>query len=102
MIPGIHGLAPRYDDVGAAEVIRSVSLEPQDIPTASDQVFGSTAMGADPRTHVTDSFGAVYGLDDLYVCDTGLFPSSPMPYPMLTAMALADRQADVLAERYGR
>lgn len=102
VIPGIHGLARRYDDVGAAEVIRSTSLAPQDIPTASNHVFGSTAMGADPRRHVTDSFGAVYGLDDVYVCDTGLFPSSPMANPMLTAMALADRQAGVLAERYGR
>ena len=59
-------------------------------------------MGADPRRHVTDSFGAVYGLDDVYVCDTGLFPSSPMANPMLTVMALADRQAGVLVERYGR
>jgi choline dehydrogenase-like flavoprotein len=59
-------------------------------------------MGADPRRHVTDSFGAVYGLDDIYVCDTGLFPSSPMANPMLTVMALADRQAEVLAGRYGR
>jgi choline dehydrogenase-like flavoprotein len=50
---------------------------------------------------VTDSVGAVYGLDDVHVCDTGLFPSSPMVNPMLTAMALADRQAEVLAERYG-
>jgi acetylornithine/succinyldiaminopimelate/putrescine aminotransferase len=102
VIPGIHGLAPRYDDVGAADAIRDATLAPQDIPTGSNHVFGSTAMGGDARTHVTDSFGAVYGLDDIYVCDTGLFPSSPMANPMLTAMALADRQAGVLAERYGR
>jgi ornithine--oxo-acid transaminase len=102
VIPGIHGLARRYYDVGAAAAIRSASLTPQDIPTASNHVFGSTAMGGDPRKHVTDSLGAVYGLDDVYVCDTGLFPSSPMANPMLTAMALADRQAGVLVERYGR
>jgi choline dehydrogenase-like flavoprotein len=59
-------------------------------------------MGSDPQRHVTDSVGAVYGLDDVYVCDTGLFPSSPMANPMLTAMALADGQAEVLAERYRR
>lgn len=102
VIPGIHGLAPKLDDVGAADAIRSAHLAPQDIPTGSNHVFGSTAMGADPRTHVTDSFGAVHGLDDIYVCDTGSFPSSPMANPMLTAMALADRQADVIAERNGR
>jgi choline dehydrogenase-like flavoprotein len=38
----------------------------------------------------------------VYVCDTGLFPSSPTANPMLTVMALADRQADILADRYGR
>jgi len=102
VMPGIHGLAPRYDDVGAAHAIRSAHLGPQDIPTASNHVFGSTAMGANPSRHVTDSFGAVYGLDDVYICDTGLFPCSPMANPMLTVMALADRQAGVLAERYGR
>jgi acetylornithine/succinyldiaminopimelate/putrescine aminotransferase/choline dehydrogenase-like flavoprotein len=102
VLPTIHGLARQYDDVRAAEAIRNAHLAPQDIPTASNHVFGSTAMGADPRRHVTDSFGAVYGLDDVYVCDTGLFPTSPMANPMLTAMALADRQADTLTERYGR
>src|SRR5581483_545161 len=95
VIPGIHGLESRYDDVRAAEAIRCANLGPQDLPAASNHVFGSTAMGADPRTHVTDSFGAVYGLDDIYVSDTGLFPSSPMANPMLTVMALADRQAEV-------
>jgi choline dehydrogenase-like flavoprotein len=73
-----------------------------DFPTGSNHVFGTTAMGGDPHQHVTDSVGAVYGLDDVYVCDTGLFPSSPMANPMLTAMALADRQAEVLAKRYER
>lgn len=100
VVPGIHGLAPRlYDD--AAEQIRRATLAPQDIQPVANHVFGTTAMGADPRRHVTDSFGAVYGLDDVYVCDTGLFPSSPMANPMLTAMALADRQAEILTERYG-
>lgn len=35
-------------------------------------------MGADLRRHVTEPFGAVYGLDDIYACDTGLLPFSPM------------------------
>lgn len=102
VIPGIHGLAPQYDASVAAAAIRSAQPAPDHFRVVANHVFGTTAMGSDPRRHVTDSAGAVYGLDDVYVCDTGLFPSSPMANPMLTAMALADRQAHVLAHRYGR
>ena len=102
VVPGVHGLAPRYDDAGATDPIRRAHLGAQDIPVGANHVFGTTAMGGDPRRHATDSVGAVYGLDDVHACDTGLFPSSPMVNPMLTAMALADRQAEVLAKRYRR
>jgi choline dehydrogenase-like flavoprotein len=102
VIPAMHGLAPRYQAAKAADAIRRAKLGAQDFRVVANHVFGSTAMGADPRRHVTDSSGAVYGLDDVYVCDTGLFPSSPTANPMLTVMALADRQADILADRYGR
>jgi len=102
VIPGIHGLAPRYEPAEAADAIRAAKLGPQDFRVVANHVFGSTAMGSDPRRHVTDSWGAVYGLTDAYVCDTGVFPSSPSANPMLTAMALAHRQAETLVSRYGR
>ena len=102
VIPGIHGLAPRYEPAEAADAIRAAKLGPQDFRAVANHVFGSTAMGSDPRRHVTDSWGAVYGLTDAYVCDTGVFPSSPSANPMLTAMALAHRQAETLVSRYGR
>ena len=35
----------------------------------------------------------------LYIADTGIFPRCPSVNPMLTAMALAHRQAQSLAER---
>jgi choline dehydrogenase-like flavoprotein len=102
VLPGIHGLAPRYEAAEAAEAIRAATLTPQDFRIVANHVFGTTAMGSDPRRHVTDSSGAVYGLADAYVCDTGLFPASPSANPMLTAMALAHRQAETLISRYGR
>lgn len=102
VVPGISGLAPRYDAHQASDAIRAANLSPTDFRVVANHVFGTTAMGADPRRHVTDRTGAVYGLDDVFVCDTGLFPSSPAANPMLTAMALADRQAETLAQRYGR
>ena len=102
VLPGVHGLAPRYESADAADAIRGARLAPQDFRIVANHVFGSTAMGSDARRHVTDSWGAVYGLSDVYVCDTGVFPSSPSANPMLTAMALAHRQAETLVSRYGR
>ena len=102
VLPGMHGLAPRYEPADAADAIRGAKLTPQDFRIVANHVFGSTAMGSDPRRHVVDSSGAVYGLSDVYVCDTGVFPSSPSANPMLTAMALAHRQAETLISRYGR
>lgn len=100
VLPGLAGVTPGDGRSGTAERIRRASVGPRDLRAASNHVFGTTAMGGDPARHVTDSAGGVYGLADLYVCDTGLFPSSPLVNPMLTAMALGDRMGELLAERY--
>jgi choline dehydrogenase-like flavoprotein len=39
-------------------------------------------------------------VDDLYVCDTGIIPTTPAANPMLTIMAIADRMGDTLHSRY--
>jgi choline dehydrogenase-like flavoprotein len=100
VLPGIHGLPASFDSVEAAQTIRRASISPQDLPTGSNHVFGTAAMGGDRKRHATDSWGALYDVDDLYCCDTSLFPSSPGVNPMLTAMALADRLGDTIARRY--
>lgn len=98
--PGVHGLPPKITDVSGAEIVRNAKLTPGDFPIASNHVFGSTAMGEDPARHVVDSSGAAWELDDLYVCDTGIIPTTPAANPMLTIMAIADRMADTLLTRY--
>jgi choline dehydrogenase-like flavoprotein len=45
-------------------------------------------MGSDRARHAVDLKGAVYDADNLYVCDTGLLPSTPGANPMLPTMAL--------------
>ena len=97
---GVRGLPRVIEDVGGAGLIRRARLDPKDLPVGSNHVFGSTSMGGDPSRHVVDSSGAAYEVDNLYVCDTGIFPSTPAANPMLTIMALADRMADTLIERY--
>lgn len=97
---GIRGLAPTMRPDEAAAQIRAGVFDAQDIPTASNHVFGTMAMGNDPSRHATDSWGKVYGVEDLYVCDTSLYPGSPGVNPMVTVMGLALRLGDELPTRY--
>jgi choline dehydrogenase-like flavoprotein len=98
--PGAHGLPPEINDASGAATIRRATLRPSDFPIASNHVFGSTSMGEDPTRHVVDSSGAAWEVDDLYVCDTGIMPTTPAANPMLTIMALADKMAETIAARY--
>ena len=43
---------------------------------------------------MTDSFGKVWGHDNLYVCDASLHPTNGGYNPVLTVMALAFRNAE--------
>lgn len=59
--------------------------------------MGTTRMGADSTTGVADSFGQVFGTDNLFVVGASLFPAGGYANPTLTAIALALRLADRLA-----
>ncbi len=98
--PGVYGLPDEISDASGAELVQRAKLSPKNFPIASNHVFGSTSMGEDPARHVVDSSGAAWELDDLYICDTGIFPSTPAANPMLTVMAIADRMAETLESRY--
>jgi choline dehydrogenase-like flavoprotein len=51
---------------------------------------GGNAMSADPGVGVVDSNFAVHGLENLFVCDASIFPSSVTVNPIATIMAIAD------------
>ncbi len=101
-LPGISGL-PEIMRAGGNHVqaIRDAKFAAHDFQSGSNHMFGTMAMGRDDGQHATDSWGKVYGVEDLYVCDTSLLPSSPAANPQLTAMALARRLAGELGDRYG-
>jgi choline dehydrogenase-like flavoprotein len=60
---------------------------------------GTCRMGEDPALSVTDSFGRVWGHDNLYVCDGALHPTNGGFNPVLTIMAMAFRNAAAIARR---
>jgi len=55
---------------------------------------GTCRMGNDVRDSVTDSCGRLHGVDNLYVADASLFPTSSGVNPSLTIAASALRVAD--------
>lgn len=57
---------------------------------------GTVRFGADPSTSVLDPFCKAHDLENLYVVDSGFFPSSTALNPTLTVSANALRVADHL------
>jgi choline dehydrogenase-like flavoprotein len=66
------------------------------LPTGN-HVMGGMMMGADPATSVTDNYGRVHGLDNVYVADGSVFVTSGAHNPTNTIMAVALRNMRHLA-----
>lgn len=65
--------------------------------SAGQHQAGTCRMGRDPRTSVTDSYGRVWGHDNLFVSDASLHPTNGGYNPVLTIMAMAFRNAEHIA-----
>lgn len=59
-------------------------------------LMGGSRMGVDPATSVVDPDFRLRGFDNIYVCDSSLFPNAPGINPALTVMALAQRLSEEL------
>ena len=53
-------------------------------------------MGGNSEEYPLTSQGAMRGYEGIYVCDTGMFPSTPGANPMMTLMAIAERMGEQL------
>jgi gluconate 2-dehydrogenase alpha chain len=66
------------------------------LPTGN-HVMGGMMMGTDPATSVTDAYGRVHGLDNVYAADGSVFVTSGAHNPTNTIMAVALRNMRHLA-----
>ena len=64
--------------------------------------MGTTRMGEDPKTSVTDADGRVHGVGNLWIAGSSLFPTGSWANPTLTIAALALRSADRISRELGR
>ena len=69
-----------------------------DLALFSAHPQGSCRMTADPARGVVDSFCRSHDLQNLFICDASVFPTSIGVNPMITIMALADRCAAYIIE----
>jgi choline dehydrogenase-like flavoprotein len=60
---------------------------------------GTTRMGSDPETSVTNKHGQTWDVDNLFVMDGGVFVSSPHQNCTITIMTLAMKNATWMAEQ---
>lgn len=99
ILPGVNGLPDVITRVEDAAVLDSQAVKPRNLVMGGNHVFCTTRMHGDPRRGVVDEDGRCHDLENLYIADTGIFPQCPSVNPMFTGMALARRQAQVLAGR---
>jgi choline dehydrogenase-like flavoprotein len=64
--------------------------------------MGSCRMGNDPQTSVVNEFCQSHDVKNLFICDTSVFVTGTGVNPTLTAMAIADRAAQHMAEAGNR
>ncbi|HEX7623593.1 MAG TPA: GMC oxidoreductase [Anaeromyxobacteraceae bacterium] len=67
-------------------------------PGNSVHYGGTCRMHASPRLGVVDRFCRVHGVPNVAVADSSVFTTGPEKNPVLTAMALAARASDRLAQ----
>ena len=60
----------------------------------SAHTIGTCRMGTDRETAVVDDAGRSFDIENLWVCDNSVFPSSLSANPALTIMALSLRTAE--------
>jgi choline dehydrogenase-like flavoprotein len=62
-------------------------------------LMGGCRMGTDPNASVVDPDFRIRDRQNIYVCDSSLFPNAPGINPALTIMALAHRLSNQLIEQ---
>jgi choline dehydrogenase-like flavoprotein len=86
----------------AREAIAALALAPLVAPVVSAHVMGGCPIGPDVRQAAVDPTGRYHHLDNLYVLDGSLFPTSVGANPQLSIYAVTAKLASGLVARLGR
>ena len=92
-VKAMHGI---YDALGAEKITRSHG----NVSTCHN--MGGARMSDNPEAGVTNKWGQVHDIPNLFVSDGSVFPSSGAANPTLTIVALTIRQAEFIAAQMAR
>ena len=96
----VHGSGASFDSWRAARSgIARLPLAPLELPVVSAHVMGGSPLGPDAKRAVADIDGRHHHLDNLYVLDGSLFPTSIGANPQLSIYGIVARLASGLAQR---
>jgi choline dehydrogenase len=84
----------------AKAAVAELEVVPHKITVGSAHVMGGCAMSDDPTRGVADSNGKFHHLDNLYVMDGSLFPTSIGANPQLSIYGLVYKLSSKLAEGF--
>ncbi|MFC0472747.1 GMC oxidoreductase [Halalkalibacter kiskunsagensis] len=78
----------------------TIETSPCLLPPGSDyHAAGTCRMGNNPATSVTNEYGQVHGMSNLFVADNSILPFMGGANPTLTTIAVAMRTADYIVEK---
>ena len=82
--------------IGKIDFARLSEMDEWPMTNIHSHLMGTTRMGEDIKTSVTDKNGQVHGSSNLFVAGSSLFPTYGHVNPFLTIMALSLRMSDHL------
>lgn len=88
----VHGMGKAREIMSAAGAKKSYAHGP--VRNTGWHIMGTCKMGDDPSTSVVDVRGKCHDVDDLYIVDASVFPSSSCVNPANTIQAVALFLAD--------
>ena len=84
----------------AKAAVAELQIAPHKVTIGSAHVMGGAPMGDDPTNSVNDCSGKFHHLDNLYVMDGSLFPTSIGANPQLSIYGLVSKLSSNLAEDF--
>lgn len=91
-----HGLRSAKSVLTAAGAGEANGFAP--VSDTGWHTMGTARMGIDPKHSVVDEFGKIHGVDNVYVVDSSIFPSSSSVNPANTVQAVALYLAEKIAK----
>jgi choline dehydrogenase-like flavoprotein len=82
-----------YTSLEQVDELDEIVRDNTDIALHTSHPQGGNAVSRDPGKGVIDERFGIHGIENVYVCDASVFPSSVTVNPQLTVMALADYAA---------